>query len=154
MKKRKRSRGVRPRGASPTVRAVICFWMLACSVLFFVLAWYQYDYLGRLKAMADSPTWSGDEQIVKVHWFYVKTFYTNVILGGVAVVAGLAAAVGRARLATAALWLWLAALAVSQGLVLYTMTSDNIIFETYLKGGVFAAVLAMLLVQRKLTARS
>ena len=153
MKRKNRGRGARPRGDSPTVRAVICLWMLACSVLFFVLAWYQYDYVGQLKAMAESQTWQGDEQIVKVHWFYVKTFYTNVTLGGVAVAAGLLAALGKKVLASTVLWLWLAALAISQGMTLYTMTSDNIIFETYLKGGVFAAVLAMLLMQRRLAAR-
>ena len=136
------------RGGRP-MRLVICFWMVISSSLFFVLARYQYDYLGRVHDMAAQPL--GDwEHVAKVHGFYVKTFITNLCLGGVAVAAGLAMAGGWTRLATAAIWFWLTALAVSQGLTLYTMTADNIIFETYLKAGVATAVLAMLLVRRGL----
>lgn len=128
--------------------------MLGGSVLFFWLAWYQYDYLGKLIAMADSTTPGADlEQISAVHGFYSKTFVVNVSLGAVAVLAGLAWATNRLRLATFAVGLWAVALAVSQGLTMYTMSAGNILLETYIKGGLLFGAVLMLYVQRMTTRR-
>ena len=138
----------------PAVRFIGSCLMLGGSVLFFWLAWYQYDYLGKLIAMADSTTPGADlEQISAVHGFYSKTFVVNVSLGAVAVLAGLAWATNRLRLATFAVGLWAVALAVSQGLTMYTMSAGNILLETYIKGGLLFGAVLMLYVQRMTTRR-
>ena len=124
-------------------------WMLAGSGLFFLLAWYHYHYLGQLIAMAGSTVPGSDlDQIRAVHQFYSKTYLANLSLGGVATVAGLAMATNRVRLATLVIGLWALALAVSQGLTLYTMYADNILLETYIKGGLVVGAVVLLYWQR------
>ena len=124
--------------------------MLGGSALFFVLAKYHYDYLGELIDLSrTTPPGPDLAHVSAVHGFYTKTFITNISLGVVAVVAGLAIITDRMRLATFIVGLWAMALAVSQGLTLYVMYADNILLGTYLKGGLLAGVVITLYWQRR-----
>lgn len=139
---------------NPMVRLLGCCWMLAGSGLFFLVAYYHYDYLGQLIAMAASTEPGAElDHISAVHGFYSKTYVANMSLGVIAVVAGLALAFNMIRTAVLSLGLWAVALAVSQGLTLYTMEVDNILLGTYLKGALLVGGVVVLSLYRQAAKR-